>query len=124
MNGWVITDFLLSTVWLGWLVAYAVRGFALIFHKPIPRAANWIFFELRPLMPALIVSVYLVLAVTDGVTDMGWRIFDLAFRFWIWRKSCREKDDDDRWRKRRRKLADLVTVTPAGLKVAPARGRS
>lgn len=124
VSGWAIGDYLISTVWLIWLFAWIVRNFARSLHKPIPRAADWIFFELRPLMPVIIVSDYLVLAITEGTAGIGWRILDLAFRFWLWRMSRHEKDDDDRWRKRRRRLADLVTVTPAGIKVAPARGRS
>ena len=84
------------------------------------RWINWVFFELRPIAPFFLLASYLLESVLRGNHGMGWRIFTLACGAYNWWASRGDKDDDDRWKKRRRKVAARVKQVGQRLAVVPA----
>jgi hypothetical protein len=74
--------------------------------------------ELRPFaLPALLVS-YVAAAFPDGLGPWGY--LGLALNLWNWWNLFRDKDDDDRWKRRREKLAAKVAEVGGKLQVVPA----
>lgn len=75
--------------------------------------------ELKPFALPAIAVLWL-----DGVIGHGggwlnnlWTVLNLI-SWWYWRK---DRDDDDRWKKRGKKLAEQVSVIGGRLQVVPAR---
>lgn len=81
-----------------------------------PRIISHVFFELRPLyIPAhIIVAIH---HLTHNPTGNDW--FDLTVGFALAWMMWRYKDDDDRWKRRRRKLAEKVEAVGGKLTVVP-----
>lgn len=79
-----------------------------------------VFHELKPFYwPAICVQ-----AVTDAfMTGVGWDDL-LVVGIWAgcWWAMRNDGDDDDRWRKRRKKLAERVSIVAGRLAVVPATG--
>lgn len=84
-------------------------------------AASRIFHELRPLYWPAIVGDALTSA-PDGFS--AWDPFRLGCWVLCWYLLRNERDDDDRWKRRKQKLAEKVSVTAGGLKVVPVGGGS
>lgn len=82
------------------------------------RVARWIFHELKPF--------YLFMAITR----FGIHCLDLRPELWIHAAifgmdlfnyhRYKNYDDDDRWKRRRRKILDKITITDGKLAVIPA----
>jgi hypothetical protein len=80
----------------------------------VPRAIRHAFFELRPLyLPAhMIVVAY---QLVHGSPDWLNAVLGFALAWVIWKV----KDDDDRWKRRRKKLAEKVEAVGGKLTVVP-----
>ena len=113
-------------VWLPhvtWTFAFCARTIFDIAGRERPSIANWLFFEIRPFVPALIAGRYICDAVTDGTDRIGWRIVFLALDIFVYAIARREKDDDDRWKRRAAKVAESVRDLGHRLVVVPGGAR-
>lgn len=97
--------------------AYILRLLMRSWYGSAPQIINTVFFELRPFyLPAIFTTSLIALAT--GEWNWGHPI-TLAFslvNWWLWRN---EKDDDDRWKRRREKLAEKVEAVGGKLTVVP-----
>jgi hypothetical protein len=126
-----VTSFLLTAVeatslwvWLAWCYAALAKLFGPL-RLTLPRDV-WVavFAEFKPLaLPALLVG-HVVMCVENGDP---WNLARLAGTGWsvaCWWVICRnDKDDDDRWKRRRKRLASKVAVVSGRLQVVPAVSR-
>lgn len=106
-----------SLVALAWITAAATLTLTTLFGTDAPELARAIFHELRPF--------YLVAVVASFVLEQehnGWSWFTLVMSLvnWLFFKDI---DDDDRWKRRRQRLADQVAVLDGRLTVVPAGAR-
>lgn len=120
MTEWDIAYYIASALQLAWVWSYCIRMILKLMNRDAPGVINRIFFEGRPVVPLLLLAAYLAGAIADGVDGMGWRIWNLAFGFWNWWTARNEKDDDDRWKRRRQAVADRVANVGHKLVVARA----
>lgn len=115
----------MSMEW-GWTILYLTALFAWLLGRPywrilFPRHPDWLYHvsqELHPFIPAAILA-NLVISTWDAP------LFGRAFAFlgstmtliaWL-----RDEGDDDRWKKRRKKMGEKVRSIGHRLVVAPAR---
>jgi hypothetical protein len=110
----------------GWGAFYLPAFFIWIFGRPhgvyarffpkLQRALYAPSAELHPFMPV----IFLInLALITWGEPLGGKTISYAvacMNLYLW---WTDKDDDDRWRKRRKKLADKIRVTGGKLTVAP-----
>lgn len=82
-----------------------------------PPALRTIRMELKPFSLALLLADYL-----PGIaTDPGpWRYIGFALGLWCWHFYRHDKDDDDRWKRRKRKLAQKAAEVGGRLVLVPA----
>jgi hypothetical protein len=97
--------------------AWSLRIFAKIFGWTVPPIVSHMFFNLRPFyFPALaVVTLYAIRHGDMSVVDYIFNAFSWVGGFWI----RNDKDDDDRWKRRREKLAAKVQETGGKLTVVP-----
>jgi hypothetical protein len=75
-----------------------------------------IFFESRPFSPLALIAMH-------ASSSLGaWQWFFTGINITCWLVLRLKKDDDDRWRKRGKKLAEKVQQQGARLVVVPASG--
>lgn len=100
------------------IVAWQYAGFVLTLRFDYPVVCG-VYHELRPLyLPAVAVA-----AVTAALTDYGplWsQAFMTALNIVGWWLYKNVGGDDDRWKRRRQKLAEKVEQVGGRLVVAPA----
>jgi hypothetical protein len=100
-------DWLMPSVIILRMVSKLVTG-------EVPRVISHAFFELRPLyLPAHVIVVAYQLA--HGSPDWFNAVLGFALAWVIWQV----KDDDDRWKRRRRKVAEKVEAAGGKLTVVP-----
>lgn len=107
-----------------WMVSFAAYRLLKSSGRDIPGWVRWLYFEGRPLVPLLLPGVYLVGGVAAGTEGIGWRLASLLCGFANWWMSRRDKDDDDRWKRRREALSAKVAEVAGRLQVVPAGGDS
>lgn len=117
---WDLVYGMTIAIYVSWMVAYMARSALKVHGRPAPAAVNWVFFEGRPFVPALSVVAYLAGALSTGGGLVGLRAVSLVGGLLLWWIARHEKDDDDRWRKRRAKVAEQVRRVGARLQVVPA----
>jgi hypothetical protein len=105
---------------LAWACSYAARGLLRVWGRSVPSVVTWVFFEGRPFIPTVVAGYCLSGALVHGTDGMGTRAFCAVGVLAGWCAACFEKDDDDRWRKRRAKAAERVRRVGARLQVVPA----
>lgn len=119
MSKWEIAGHITWALHVTWTYAFVVRIVLRGIGRRVPRIANRVFFEVRPLVPMLLVGRYVIAAVTNGVNGIGWRMVFLALDIAVYVMARREKDDDDRWKKRLNALSDKVSDLGHRLVVVP-----
>lgn len=114
-----LTGYLLTlSLNLSWAVAAGMIGLAKRVGDEPPRAARTIYHELRPFYLPLAVGNLLAANYASSHNPSGYIVFGLMLINWF---QNRDIDDDDRWTRRRRRLAERVTATGEGrLIVVPA----
>jgi len=103
-----------------WMAAGAMRHTLHILGVDPPAAMDWVWFELRPLVPVALGVFAVAGAVAYGTEDAGLRavfVVLMTLAWWLVRD-----DDDDRWKRRRRVLAAKVAEVGGRLVVVPAGG--
>lgn len=113
-----------TTAATAWMLSFIVRSVSRLLGRSAPPAANWFFFEVRPLAPFFMVGAFLAGAVAYGSDGTGIRIFNLVMGLANWLMARREKDDDDRWKRRRDAATARVAEIGGRLQVVPAKGGS
>lgn len=101
----------------GWCTAALIRLVLGALKMRRSFIVSRVFFELRPFIPGLVVVEYVSRTLVHY--PMGLRLLDLvagAFCWWVYRD---DKDDDDRWNKRRKKLVERVASVGGRLQVVP-----
>lgn len=117
---WEIASLLIWLPHVVWTWAFVARLALRGFGRKEPRIARWLFFEIRPFVPALIAGRYICYAVRHGTDGIGWRMVFLAFDIAVYAMARREKDDDDdRWKRRAAALANKVSDLGHRLVVVP-----
>jgi hypothetical protein len=96
---------------------WAVRVFAMGWGWDVPPILNKIFFNLRPFyLPAVAVVTFAAIRRGDMTgADYFWNA--VSWVGWAWIRS--DKDDDDRWKRRREKLTAKVQEAGGKLVVVP-----
>jgi hypothetical protein len=107
-----------SLVPVCWNLASAAILAAQIFGREPSELARTVRAELRPFYWPAIVA-YTALAITAGMSPVK-----VGFLVGIWTLTwfTENSDDDDRWKRRRKKLAERVSVAAGRLQVVPATG--
>lgn len=108
-----------------WLLSAAMIDFARLFGADLDHRAfrplRWLFAELRPFyLPA--VAIYIADLVISG-TVLGWNTLNIFFAlvsWWIYK----DVDKDDRWKRRKKKLAEKIERRGARLVAVPVGGES
>lgn len=93
-----------------------------------PAIAGWIYHEFRPFyLPTSVTAFLLVLSVGAMVGPMSGAVAvgvpKLIIDVGIWHALRNIDSDDDRWKRRRRRLAEKVAVEGGRLIVAPVGAR-
>jgi hypothetical protein len=105
---------------LAW-IAMCFTSMAIDFRERLPErlvdGCRKVFFNVRPFAPLLIV----VLHVT--YSSGAWRWFLDGLNVFVWLVMRLKKDDDDRWKKRGKKLAEKVSQQGSRLVVVPVGGQ-
>lgn len=82
---------------------------------------GWIRYELMPVRYLLVVVAYLADMFTSHARFNYWESGALALNLWFcWFYRQKDDEDDDRWKKRRQKLASKVAEVGGRLQVVPA----
>jgi len=117
---WDLAYSLTTVVYMVWALAYLTRSALRINGCVVPAAVNLVFFEGRPFIPALVVFACL----TGAVAIDAWAMqpVNLIGGLALWWIARHEKDDDDRWRRRRARAAGRITRVGARLQVVPVAG--
>lgn len=103
------------TVWVytGIIILVSVH----IVKIRIPSAIRWLFHELKPFyLPA--VGVEIIDSALHGEVH-GWNIIWLTIAIATW-WFYKDLDEDDRWKKRRKKLSEKISRVGSKLVVVPA----
>jgi hypothetical protein len=116
---WRIAYTLLGFGYYMWTFAYIARSVLRGHDRRPPGIVNWVFFEIRPFFPALCVAMFLAGTLANGTHGAGIRAFALIAGLVNWWYSRRDKDDDDRWKRRREALSARVAQVGARLAVVP-----
>ncbi len=98
-----------------WMLANSIRWFHLSSWNH--RAVQEFYYNLRPFVPyGLVVFIALDTVIDRDPFQYLWlRVIIAVTMLFVWFKS----DGDDRWKRRRRRLARRVTVTGGKLAVVP-----
>jgi hypothetical protein len=100
--------------------AWALSGMALsmakMFGKRPPSSARAVFHELKPFYLPAVVVAYITGCLYAGDVIDGRRIGVFAIQLFSW-WGYKGEDDDDRWKRRAKKVADRVKVTGGKLAV-------
>ena len=84
---------------------------------------GWIRYELMPFRWAIAVGIQ-VTGIIDGDGRGPWAVAAaLAYYFNCWMFRPRDDEDDDRWKRRRKKLASKIAEVSGRLQVVPAGAR-
>lgn len=105
--------------WNAWLWACLILRFAKIFKRGQSRLLATVRAELRPFAPFLAVIPFLILVLAGGAGRWGWIV--VPIRLWCWWMYRNDKDDDDRWKRRKEKLAAKISEVGGRLQVVPVR---
>ncbi|MGW5556902.1 hypothetical protein ACWER9_06720 [Micromonospora sp. NPDC003944] len=110
---------LATVVILAWAFSGVTYPVAKLLGRDVPSLARHLYNELRPFyLPAVVVAF-----VTAGMLDVGWwRWVNLGFNLWNWWSFRNFDDDDDRWKRRRKRLAERVSVSAGGRLVVVSDG--
>lgn len=106
------------------ILVWIFTGFALYLKWPKRGLVYGLFHEIRPFYLPLVVANYVATVVADGHVVNGPAGFSFAmnlFNWWMYRNAG---DDDDRWKRRRRKVTDAVSRVGSRLVPAPVAGTS
>lgn len=106
-----------------WCFACVVLLLSKTHGRAYPALARAIFHELRPLFLPAAATVYVTDAIGEGTFIDGMRIFGFACQIFIW-VYYRKFDDDDRWKRRAKRLAEKVEAAGHRLTVVPVGGES
>ncbi|MCX5066953.1 hypothetical protein OOJ91_13960 [Micromonospora lupini] len=111
---------LATGVILAWVFSGLVLSIAKLLQRGAPSLARNLFHELRPFyLPAVVVAF-----VASGMLGVGWvRWLNLALNLWSWWVFRDLDDDDDRWKRRRKRLVERVSVVDGQLRVVPGGAR-
>jgi hypothetical protein len=118
VNELSIGSLLATVIYVSWALSAAVLILAKWMGRR-PAAAVHLFHELKP----FVVPVRIVGFVFDSIlrTDQpGWLVFGLVVDLGFWWLVRRDGDDDDRWKRRGRRLSERVAQIGARLTVEPA----
>lgn len=112
-----ILDQLCSVITVLTSATWAFRVYARGWGWRIPPIMSWIFFNLRPFyFPALaVVTLSLIQRGDAGTADYILNAVSWVGGYWM----RNDKDDDDRWKRRREKLAAKVQEAGGKLVVVP-----
>ena len=106
-----------------WLIVAFVLTFGKILSRTPPRLVGAVFHELRPFyLPATAVA-FLADSML-GHPNLMWRLIVLGINLWNWWQYKDAGDDDDRWKRRRKRLAERVSEVAGRLTVVPARAEA
>lgn len=98
-------------IWAG--ILYAVTQ--IVFRRS-PRLVLWVYVEVKPFFPAALAVHVLGVALGGEVVSA---LFELVGGLLAWRTIGRDSDDD-RWKRRRRKLTERVSRAGSRLTVVSA----
>lgn len=108
-----------TAIWLAWCWSGIFMDLAKMSAKlrsgsPVYRR---VFFELKPFALPAIFGMHI-----EGVRSIGagWQTFWTALNVLCWLVARNKKDDDDRWKRRGKKLAEKIERQGARLVVVPA----
>lgn len=118
-TAWLVAHTVIIVLYDAWTFAYCARLVLRTLGRSPMALANRVFFELRPFFPAIIIAYFVVGAVVDGSDGAGWRGFTVACGALNWWMSRRDKDDDDRWKRRREALTARIADVGGRLAVVP-----
>lgn len=107
------------TVHSAWVYSAVYLTLGRSFGWPRPAWVRWFFHETRPFyLPAVLVEIG---DWSLRGTLLGWNTLAaaVALAAWWWFKDA---DEDDRWRRRLRKVAEKIARAGARLVVVPAGG--
>ena len=110
-----------TVVIMWWLFAGIAIQVCKMLGREAPSLARTVFHELRPFFLAAVLAQFGSRAAAGEGFD-AWDWFNLGLNLWNW-YALRNIDDDDRWQRRRKKLADKVSVLGGRLVVVPAGAR-
>ncbi|MBM0275140.1 hypothetical protein [Micromonospora tarensis] len=115
-----LVNSLATVLILSWIFSGVAIMVAKLLYRDPPRFARTLFHELRPFyLPAVVVAF-----VTAGMlSDSWWRWLNLALNVWNWWRLRNLDDDDDRWKRRRKRLAEQVSVSGGRLVVVSGGAR-
>lgn len=107
--------FAATFVYLSWTLSGLVLTINTAFRLPIRLGAiRWCFHEFKPLYPIAYVVVYGPDVVTGHVE--AWTVAGMFFGIMNW-FTFKDIDDDDRWKRRRRKVVERVRALGGRLTV-------
>lgn len=91
-----------------WQFTYCARWVLKWMGRTSPKPINWVFFEFRPFVPAGLAVAFVTGGMANDGNYAGMRLFNLIVGMVGWLLARWDKDDDDRWNKRRQAVADRV----------------
>jgi hypothetical protein len=115
---WTLFSATGSGIYLIWIFSVCFRDIARL-TKPSAnvRVAATIAAELKPFAIVALVVAHIANVALSGDPFNWVRNFFFILNVIVW---FRDKGDDDRWKRRRKRLSEKVTVTNGQLKVVPA----
>lgn len=104
---------------IAWNLLYSA-ALAVCFAALALGLARNLFAEIRPFLPWIIVGDLLVEALRYGhVTPISVALHAVGALLW----AASRRDDDDRWKRRRKRLTEKITRAGSRLTVTPATDR-
>lgn len=119
-TAWHVTDEASFTVFLVWVWASLINSVVRIRRPEADRSAlRWLHNELRPFaLPALVLSQVADILAGHHQGVIGNIVFAInVVNWWLIRRD--RHDDDDRWQRRRDRLAGKVAEVDGRLVVVP-----
>jgi len=106
-----------TTGWVLYLVPSFMIRLGRDFGWPIPAAFRTLRAELKPFA----LGLYLASELEAMSSDPGfWTYLFFAIGLYCWWAYRSDKDDDDRWKRRKQRLADKVAEVGGRLTIVPA----
>jgi hypothetical protein len=110
-----------NMVWFCWVGSGAAVDLLTATRREVPPIVRTVRRELKPFVLPALAAVYIP-AFLHG-PNFG-NVSGLAICLACWAYARHDKDDDDRWKKRRQKLAAKVAEVGGRLQVVPAGSNS